>query len=166
MAILPVLSIMYVGAACAAIVASEPSKYLRTSDLEYQKNINKREHVIRRLYGDDNAIVRKTMNEIELRMARYSTGYNGDPYHIVPYENHPYDRSARRRRLEDQEDAANSTSAPTTTATYKPMRIRFETKALDDIRDSTNAAKIDWFKTEILQATAAFWSSALYGLQL
>ena len=161
MAILPVLSIMYVGAACAAIVASEPSKYLRTSDLEYQKNINKREHVIRRLYGEDNAIVRKTMNEIELRMARYSTGYNGDPYHIVPYENHPYDRSARRRRLEDQEDAANSTSAPTTTATYKPMRIRFETKALDDIRDSTNAAKIDWFKTEILQATAAFWSSAL-----
>ena len=153
--------VLYVGAVCAVMVSSDPSKYLRTSDSNYHRSTYKREHVIRRLYGDDNAIVRKTMNEIELRMSRYSTGYNSDPNHIVPYENHPFDRAARRRRLEEQGDATNSTSAPTTTATYKPMRIRFETKALDDIRDSSNAAKIDWFKTEILQATAAFWSSAL-----
>jgi len=41
------------------------------------------------------------------------------------------------------------------------MRIVFETKALDDMRDSSNAAKIDWYKTVILPKTSEFWSSAL-----
>lgn len=111
-----------------------------------------RPHVIRRLYGEENAAVRKTMNEIELRMSRYTTGFNADPNHIVPYENHPFDPEVRRR-MQD--------SNTTETASFSPIRIRFETKALDDIRDSSNAAKIDWFKTEILQATADFWTSAL-----
>ena len=159
---LPIFYVLRICVVGVAMVSSEPSRYLRTFDSESPQHKHQREHVIRRLYGDDNTIVRKTMNEIELRMSRYTTGYNVDPSHIVPYENHPYDReSRRRRRLDEEGDVANSTLAPTTSATYKPMRIRFETKALDDIRDSSNAAKIDWFKTEILQATAAFWSSAL-----
>jgi Leishmanolysin len=111
-----------------------------------------RQHVIRRVYGEENAAVRKTMNEIELRMSRYTTGFNADPNHTVPYENHPFDPEFRRR-MQD----SNTTVA----ASFQPIRIRFETKALDDVRDSSNAAKIDWFKTEILPAAADFWTSAL-----
>jgi len=33
---------------------------------------------------------------------------------------------------------------------YKPLRIKFETQALDDTRDAGNAAKIDFIKTQIL----------------
>jgi Leishmanolysin len=152
----------YVSIICVAFVSSEPPKNLRTTELAQQQLQSasiKREHVIRRLYGEDNALVRKEMNKIELRMSRYTTGFNADLNHIVPYENHPYDRTTRQRRLEE-EQKTNVTETQVT-ATYKPMRIRFETKALDDIRNSSNAAKIDWFKTEILPVTADFWSSAL-----
>jgi Leishmanolysin len=143
-----------------AIVSSEMPGNLRRPDSQHEHGNNvHREHVIRRLYGESNALVRKEINEIELRMSRYTTGYNVDPNHKVPYENHPYDREGRRRL--EEEGTTNSTIAPASDVIYKPMRIRFETKALDDIRDSSNAAKIDWFKTEILQATATFWSSAL-----
>ncbi|MGK3746549.1 MAG: leishmanolysin-like peptidase [Bacillariaceae sp.] len=44
---------------------------------------------------------------------------------------------------------------------YKPLRIRFETQALDDTRNADNAAKIDFIKTQILPDTAEFWSQAL-----
>ena len=44
---------------------------------------------------------------------------------------------------------------------YKPLRIRFETQALDDTRNAANAAKIDFIKTQILPDTAEFWSQAL-----
>jgi Leishmanolysin len=111
-----------------------------------------RQHIIRRLYGDENALVRRELNRIEERMSRSRTGFNADPNHIVPYENHPYDPEYRRRL-----EAANATAG----ATFQPMRIHFTTKALDDIRDSSNAAKIDWYKNEILPVTAEFWSSAL-----
>jgi hypothetical protein len=139
---------------CVLVVSSEPVKNRRLNENNRQQQHFYRQHVVRRLYGGESSLVRKTMNEIELRMSRYTTGFNGDPNHIVPYENHPFDPEFRRR-LEE----TNTTE--TEVASFKPIRIRFETKALDDIRDSSNAAKIDWFKTEILQATADFWTSAL-----
>jgi Leishmanolysin len=122
-----------------------------------------RQHVIRRLYGEENENVRREMNRLEARMTRSRTGFNADPNHIVPYDNHPYDPEVRQRRLEE---ASNGTSTGGTGNAgadniFQPMRIHFATKALDDIRDSSNAAKIDWYKNEILPATAAFWSSTL-----
>jgi hypothetical protein len=86
-------------------------------------------------------------------MERSRTGVNGDPNHIVPYENHPYDKS-NRRQLQD-------TTATNTTGKFQPMRIVFETKALDNIRDGSNSAKIDWFKSVVLPRTAEFWSKTL-----
>jgi hypothetical protein len=97
--------------------------------------------------------VRQAISDVEERMDRYRTGVNGDPNHIVPYENHPYDKTNNRRQLQD---ATNATENK-----FQPMRIVFETKALDDIRDSTNAAKIAWFEAEVLPRTAEFWSKAL-----
>jgi hypothetical protein len=84
-------------------------------------------------------------------MERSRTGVNGDPNHIVPYENHPYDKTTNRRQLQNTN----------TTDKFQPMRIVFETKALDNIRDSSNAAKIDWFKSVVLPRTAEFWSKTL-----
>jgi hypothetical protein len=158
--IMRILFASYVSTLCL-FASSESPKHLRAPDIAQQPHQNPRQHVIRRIYGDDNALVRNEMNKIELRMSRYKTGFNADPNHIVPYENHPYDPLTRRRRLDDAEDLAYNSTDAQGSATYKPMRIRFETKALDDIRDSSNAAKIDWFKTEILPVTADFWSSAL-----
>jgi hypothetical protein len=109
-----------------------------------------RESVIRRLYGPENAQVRKNVRLLEEKPERSRTGKLGDPSHEVPYENHPYDKS--RRNLQD---------AAAEPSNYKPLRIRFETDALDDRRDADNAAKIDFIKNEILPRTATFWSRAL-----
>lgn len=110
-----------------------------------------REHVIRRVYGDDNALVRKEIRMLEERSARYQSGIR-DPNHIVPYDDHPFDPDVRRRL-----QTTNSTGEDR----FKPLRIFYETKALDDIRDSSNAAKIDWFKSEILPIAGNFWSNSL-----
>lgn len=111
-----------------------------------------RRSVIQRIYKD-NGPVRKAVREVEERVERSSTGFNGDPGHKVPYENHPFDKE-NGRNLQD-----------TTTATaedlYQNLRITFITTALDNERTSDNAAKIDFIKNEILPRTSEFWSLAL-----
>jgi hypothetical protein len=113
---------------------------------------------------------RSEIRQLEERMYKFQTGYNADPDHIVPYENHPYDDDVRRRRrrgLQEDENPKNgnnnksSSNSTTATTAFAPMRISFYTKALDDIRDETNAAKIDWYKSQVLPKTAAFWSETL-----
>jgi leishmanolysin-like peptidase len=132
----------------AAAAAIDKNKNLRTNS-----SPQLREHIVRRLYGEDNALVRKEISQVEERMTRYKTGLNADPDHRVDYDDHPFEPSQRHR---------NAQSANTTAANkFRPMRIKFYTKALDDIRNSTNAAKIDWYKNEVLPAAAAFWSSTL-----
>ena len=111
-----------------------------------------REHIVRRLYGEDNASVRKEIRALEERIPRYRTGIPEDSDHIISYNNHPFDPSVRRRLQE-----TNSTGS----SAFQSMRIVFETKALDDIRDSSNAARIDWYKTVILPKTAEYWSNTL-----
>jgi Leishmanolysin len=144
------------------IIAGTMRRFLDTAALMYaaaaeQSNLrttqqkHQRQHIVRRLYGEENALVRKEIRMLEERMTRYQTGFNADPNHIVPYEDHPYDPAVRRKL-----GSTNSTEDK-----FKPMRVHFETKALDDIRNSSNAAKIDWIKNEILPRTANFWSSAL-----
>jgi hypothetical protein len=139
-----------------------------------------KKHVIRRLY--ENPVVRQNIADIQERMYRYQTGLPPDPNHIVPYDNHPFDVMKRQRRERSQRRAAdnstsdsetddsvnvsNSTKEETNYTAYegsqfRPMRITFETVALDSIRTSDNSAKIDWFKAEVLPRTAEFWSKAL-----
>lgn len=141
----------------AVIANAEEDGQLRNPNLRSSTRENenpwKGEHIIRRLYGDDNALVRKEIRALEERIPRYRTGLPEDPDHIVPYKSHPFDPSVRRRM--------QTTNTTTSSDTFQPMRIVFETKALDDIRDSSNAAKIDWYKTVILPRTAEFWSNTL-----
>ena len=106
-----------------------------------------RQHVIRRVYGPDNAMVRKNIAAVEERMERSRTGLN-NPEHIIEYKNHPYDKT--KRGLQTTQDS-----------TFEPIRIFYETVALDSIRDGSNAAKIDFIKREILPRTSEFWQLAL-----
>jgi Leishmanolysin len=138
-------------------------------------------HVIRRVYGEDNRAVRAEMRRIEGRIPRYQTGIPGDLNHVVPYENHPYEKSKWRRRLQDS-NSTSSTGADNATSTgdggdtystngttadgssgarFQPMRFKYFTYALDAIRDDSNAAKIDWYISTILPKTVEFWSRAL-----
>ena len=124
--------------------------------------------MIRRLYGPENGEVRKHVRLLEENSERSRTGFLADPDHVVPYENHPYQktyekrRRERQRRLQETEfvegvidtDGVTATavdeSTPEGTDLYKPLRIYFETQALDDTRNAENAAKIDFIKTQIL----------------
>lgn len=109
-----------------------------------------RQSVIRRLYGPGNGAVRKEVRLLEERSQRSQTGFLGDLTHEVPYENHPYDRR-RRRNLQTYNGTDTTADYGSGTAdAFKPLRIRFETQALDDMRTSYNAAKIDFIKTEVL----------------
>lgn len=108
-----------------------------------------RQSVIRRLYGPENAHVRRSVRELEERSQRSKTGLLGDPYHKVPYHNHPYDKSKHNRNLQEDADL------------FQPMRIVFHTEALESLRTAENAAKIDFLTSEILPRTAQFWSQAL-----
>ena len=99
------------------------------------------------------------------------------PYENHPYQetycSHRDRERRRRRHLQDEEDASsawnendaavtdNIATATTTTNIndstnnevedlYKPLRIRFETQALDNTRNAENAAKIDFIKSQIL----------------
>jgi len=87
-------------------------------------------------------------------MYRYQTGLAPDPKFKVPYENHPYDPKQRRHAQESNEGA--DTNDP-----FRPMRIHFDTSALDSMEDSSNADKIRWFKEVILPQTGDFWSQTL-----
>jgi hypothetical protein len=142
---------------------SNEKKGQRASDGDNDEREFKRQSVIRRLYGSENGEVRKHVRLLEEENERSRTGFMGDPYHEVPYENHPYQKTYDRRRherqrhLQDTEFAEGviNTDGVTTTTTggtdlFKPLRIRFETQALDDTRDAQNAAKIDFIKTKIL----------------
>lgn len=132
-------------------------------DKNEQSSTYKRQSVIRRLYGEENGPVRKHVRLLEERSQRSQTGFLGDPDHRVPYENHPYDPESptfvgrRRRKLEDNGGSGGdgsdyTTDDPTVTDLYKPLRIKFQTEALDSLRSEETAAKIDFIKTQVLPA--------------
>jgi hypothetical protein len=110
----------------------------------------KRRSVIRRQYGPENGAVRKEVRLLEERSQRSQTGFLGDPSHEVPYENHPYDKNRRRNLQSDNVTATDSSTGGGGADAYRPLRIRFETQALDDLRTADNAAKIDFIETEVL----------------
>ena len=117
------------------------------------ENKVRRVESVRHSDSPEAAAIRRELREIEDKSQRSQTGFNSDPDFKVEYENHPWENS---RRLQD-----GTSDGETSGDKFKPMRIRFETKALDDMRDTSNAAKIDFIKNEILPRTASFWSQAL-----
>ena len=113
----------------------------------------------RQLNTPEAVALRKEILAIEERIERSQTGLNTHPNHKVPYENHPWNSERRYRRLQDNGDG--NTQEVSNGELFKPMRIKFETKALDDTRDSNNAAKIDFLKNEVLPRAGAFWTRSL-----
>lgn len=128
-------------------------RIIASPDVTQQGKTSSREHIIRHIYGDHNALVRKEIAAIEERIPRYTTGLPEDPSHIVSYNNHPFDPEVRRRM--------QSTNITDTQSNFQPIRMAVETKALDDVRDASNAAKIDWFKTVVMPKAVGFWASTL-----
>ena len=110
---------------------------------------HERMHIVRRLYGEHASTLRDNVDEVLSRMPRFQTGLPADPNHRIEYEAHPFDPEHRHLQ-------SNATSS-----LFRPMRIRFETSALDAMTDDTNRAKIAWYKSVILPQTADFWSKAL-----
>lgn len=150
----------------ASSTAESPPNNLRAQQGERQQQPHPLQPMHRRLYGAESVAVRNEISRLERRMSRYLTGLNPDPNHRVPYENHPYEnRQASALRTlttaSSSSTSSNSSSSSSKGASFQPIRIQFETTALDNIRNSTNAAKIDWIKSVILPATAAFWSRTL-----
>ena len=121
------------------------------ANTQQQKEKKKeRVNVIRAVYGPENGKVRKEVSLVEERSERSRTGILGNSSHIVPYENHPYDKASRKnRRLQEVKDL------------YKPIRIQFTTNALDGERTAQNGPQIDFIKSKILPRMAAFWTQAL-----
>ena len=127
-----------------------------------------RMHPIRRLYGEDNASVRRELSKIETESTDYwRTGIKGDPDHVVRYKNHPYAKKNRdghgddatkttptTRRLQEEDDGDSD-------SIFKPMRIRFDTSSLESQRTATNGAQIDFIENKILPRMSRFWSETL-----
>jgi len=129
--------------------ANKEQAVLRGSSSSSSPPSEKRRHVIKRVYGPENAIARKHVAKLEERMERYQTGINKEN-HQLEYENHPFDES--NRNLQD---------GAVMDDLYQPVRIAFETMALDGQRNLYNGAQIDFIKNEILPRTRDFWSNAL-----
>ena len=156
---------------CQANAPSDKSGLRTSVNHKDTEREHKRGSVIQRLYGPENGGVRKHIRIVEEKSERSRTGFMGDPDHRVPYDNHPYQETYNRRRREQErnlqdtefvdttgtdatveEGVINTVATDDTTSgedLYKPLRIRFETQALDDTRNAENAAKIDFFKTRI-----------------
>lgn len=150
----------------------EASNVVRTGAEEHRTTRSPR-NLIRRLYGPENANVRHAVSELE-DGEYWRRGVLGDPNHFVSYENHPFEKSDRRRqrqqrrtvggrKLQDEnggdEEGGEADEEPQ--SAFRPLRIRWETGALEQRRDRFNGPQIDFIENEILPRTAEFWSSRL-----
>lgn len=61
----------------------------------------------------------------------------------------------------DRELSSSTNSTSTSSSMFQPLRITFNTDALDAQDDGTNTAKINFIKTQLLPRAAAFWSQTL-----
>ncbi|KAL3789701.1 hypothetical protein ACHAWO_001049 [Cyclotella atomus] len=126
----------------------------------------RRTHPIDNIYRQ-NSHIRRTMEDLENEMPYYQTGVRGDPEFRVSYKNHPFDRlrvereaaaggDEQHRNLQDESETTTEQTNP-----FKPIRIHFDTSALDAERTSSNGQKVDFVKNIILPRMSDFWSSAL-----
>eukprot|EP00521_Asterionellopsis_glacialis_P007514 CAMPEP_0195283114 /NCGR_PEP_ID=MMETSP0707-20130614/1765_1 /TAXON_ID=33640 /ORGANISM="Asterionellopsis glacialis, Strain CCMP134" /LENGTH=809 /DNA_ID=CAMNT_0040342225 /DNA_START=266 /DNA_END=2695 /DNA_ORIENTATION=+ len=107
-------------------------------------------HPIRRLYGPESAPVRRERQLLEDAIFEKRDVQD----HVVPYYQHPYDRTRTLQEDTDKEDDKEDTL-------FQPLRIHFYTGTLESQRTVENSAKIDFIEQTILPKTAEFWSNAL-----
>ena len=123
-------------------------------------------NLLRRVYGEENAHVRRAIEEIETSTYRSQTGLRADPTFIVPYENHPYDHSDDF----DNENNAELKSSKRTqsrnlqenASSLQPIRITAITTAMDARLNDFNEKQINFLKKKVIPQTLEFWSSALH----
>jgi len=145
-----------------------------------------RQHPIQQIYGEDNAPVRREVHTLEQESTNYwRTGVREDPTHVTEYENHPFElmekerqrrlQKITQRRLQDpglefteeslltelNRDLRRTVEESQNSTIFRPMRIEFDTTALDEQRSASNSPQIDFIKNTILPRTGDFWSSAL-----
>ena len=134
---------------------------LRGGGLSNEKSQSHRQvQSVRQSDSSEAASIRAALREIEERQQRSQTGFHADPEHWLSYQNHPFDKSDSGNKDSDSSHR-NLQEVTDNGGIFRPMRIRFETGALDSLRDDTNFQKIDFIKNEILPRTAEFWSQAL-----
>ena len=156
-----------------------PSSSETTSSSMYSKTqpeIHQRTHPIHKIYRD-NAHIRRRVEELENSSPYFQTGIRGDPSHKLTYMNHPFDLKRKERELKErmlnnneehaeklneeyrklqEEQQETETSDP-----FAPIRIHFDTTALDSELTSDNGSQIDFVKNIILPRMSEFWSTAL-----
>ncbi len=114
---------------------------------------DERKHYITRIYGPENAAVRRAVSELEERHPRFQTGL---PRHSVTYENHPFEQKQQsngkdHRHLQDSD----------LNDLYKPIRICHDTTALESQRSAETGAQIDFLLREVIPRMEDFWTMAL-----
>ena len=110
------------------------------------------------------------MERLENSLSYYQTGIR-EINHIVDYGGrHPFDllrRKQKQRRLQDDNNTTAATTSESNGETeteedpFQPIRIQFDSSALDEQSSSYNQLKIDFVKSVILPRMRDFWSSAL-----
>ena len=133
-----------------------------------------RRHPIHRIY-QDGASTRRRVEELENTLQYYQTGIRGDPSHKLDYgPNHPFDIKRKERELKlkienneqlSQDDERFLQDTTTTeeggTNPFKPIRIHFDTSALDSQLSESNSNQINFVKNTILPRMANYWTEAL-----
>jgi len=172
------------GPASSASSMSSPTTYSSTSatysitdESQYSsEETSTRRHPIHRIY-QDGASTRRRVEELENTLQYYQTGIRGDPNHKLDYgPNHPFDIKRKERELQlkmennehlsqDDErflqDTTNTEQGDGDTNPFKPIRIHFDTSALDSQLSESNSNQINFVKNTILPRMANYWTEAL-----
>ena len=127
-----------------------------------------RRHPIHRIYHD-NSHIRRRMEKLENSLPYFQTGIRGDPNHKLQYTNHPFDRMRKERELQELDDEENNDNNNNNNGEeftqeddpFQPIRIHFDTSALDSELTNDNGVQIDFVKQTILPRMRDYWSSAL-----
>ena len=159
--------------------SSTSAIYSITDESQYsseEETSSTRRHPIHRIY-QDGASTRRRVEELENTLQYYQTGIRGDPTHKLDYgPNHPFDIKRKQRELQlkienneqltqDEErflqEGTNTEQQDGDTNPFKPIRIHFDTSALDSQLSESNSNQINFVKNTILPRMANYWTEAL-----
>lgn len=111
-------------------------------------------------YADDHP-----MQQWADRHRRLVEKHNGDlrAAHAAAAVSSDNDKSqeANYQRKLESSTSSSSSNNNSSSSNFRPIRITFNTDALDAQDDGTNTAKINFIKTQLLPRAAAFWSQTL-----
>jgi len=154
--------------------SSTSATYSITDESQYSsEETTSRRHPIHRIY-QDGASTRRRVEELENTLQYYQTGIRGDPNHQLDYgPNHPFDIKRKERELQlklenneqlsqdDERFLQDTTTTEGGTNPFKPIRIHFDTSALDSQLSESNTNQINFVKNTILPRMANYWTEAL-----